>query len=56
MGGPSQISVQGNGEECAQTVQILCMYRKARIYSKDSLQATLYVSSIGLKNGWTDLQ
>jgi hypothetical protein len=26
------MSVQGNGEVCAQSVQIPCMYREARIY------------------------
>ena len=43
-------SVPGNGHVCAQSVQmicILCMYREACIYSKDSLQAILYVCSIG---------
>ena len=43
-------SVHRNGHVCAQSVQmicILCMYREACIYSKDSLQAILYVCSIG---------
>ena len=39
----------GNGEVSAQIVHmicILCMYREACIYSKDSLQAMLYVCSM----------
>jgi hypothetical protein len=40
------VSVQGNGEVCAQCVQMICivrMYREACIYSKGSLQGILYV-------------
>jgi hypothetical protein len=43
-------SVQGNGDMCAQSLQIiciLCMYREACIYSKGSLQAALYAGSMG---------
>ena len=43
-------SVEGNGEVSAQSVQmicILCIYREACMYSKDSLQAVLYVCKIG---------
>ena len=41
------VCVQGNGEVCAQCVQMICilrMYREACIYSKGSLQGILYVS------------
>jgi len=58
--GCSLVSVQGNGEVCVQSVKmicILCMYREACIYGKSSLQAILYVWSIGwLKVAWPDLQ
>ena len=39
------VSVQGNGEVCAECVQICIvrMYREACIYSKGSLQGILYV-------------
>ena len=52
------VSVRGNGEVCAQCVQMICivrMYREACIYSKGSYRV-YYMYAGRRKNAWPDLQ